>query len=225
MIFTQDLKQQVPVVDGSLDILKGINLKIKQSESVAIVGASGSGKSTLLGMLAGLDIPSSGLVQLKGVEITKLDEEARAKIRAELVSFVFQDFQLLSSLTAIENVLLPLEVKAEPKAREKAERFMERVGLQARHHHYPKQLSGGEQQRVALARAFACEAPLLFADEPTGNLDTLTGEKIADLLFEMNREAGATLVLVTHDIHLADRCERILVMEAGELSERSGPVK
>ena len=224
MIVTRNLCQHVPVVDGTLNILKGINLEIKQSESVAIVGASGSGKSTLLGMLAGLDTPSSGEVQLQTVDITKLDEEARAKVRGELVSFVFQDFQLLGSLTAIENVLLPLEVRGENKAREKAEHYLQRVGLQTRHHHYPKQLSGGEQQRVALARAFACEAPLLFADEPTGNLDTVTGKKIADLLFEMNEEAGATLVLVTHDMQLAERCQKIFVMDAGELHEQNRQV-
>ena len=220
MIITRNLCQQVPVVDGSLDILKGIELEIKQGESVAIVGASGSGKTTLLGMLAGLDIPSSGEVSLDGTDITQLDEEARALVRGKLVSFVFQDFQLLSSLTAVENVLLPLEVRGHNNVRTLAERYLERVGLQDRQHHYPKQLSGGEQQRVALARAFACEAPLLFADEPTGNLDSTTGKKIADLLFSMNAEASTTLVLVTHDMELAKRCQRTFVMEAGELHER-----
>lgn len=221
MIITRNLCQKVPVVDGSLDILKGIDLEIKQGESVAIVGTSGSGKTTLLGMLAGLDVPSSGEVLLDGTDITKLDEEGRAQIRGKFVSFVFQDFQLLGSLTALENVLLPLEVRGQSNVRELAERYLERVGLQARHQHYPKQLSGGEQQRVALARAFACEAPLLFADEPTGNLDTTTGKKIADLLFNMNEEAGATLVLVTHDLALAERCQRTFIMEAGELREQS----
>lgn len=210
-------------MDGSLDILKEINLEIKQAESVAIVGASGSGKSTLLGMLAGLDTPSSGEVYLNGQEITSLDEEARALVRGKLVSFVFQDFQLLSSLTALENVLLPLEVRAQDKPMEKALRYLERVGLQARHHHYPRQLSGGEQQRVALARAFACEAPLLFADEPTGNLDTVTGKKISRLLFDMNQEASATLILVTHDIHLAEQCQAIFVMDAGRISKQESP--
>ncbi len=219
MIITRQLCQRVPVVDGQLDILKGINLEIKQGESVAIVGSSGSGKTTLLGMLAGLDLPSSGEILLDNTELTQLDEEARAKVRGKLVSFVFQDFQLLGSLTALENVLLPLEVRGQENVEALAERYLERVGLAQRHHHYPKQLSGGEQQRVALARAFACEAPLLFADEPTGNLDTATGKKIADLLFSMNEEAGTTLILVTHDMELAKRCQRQLVMEAGELRE------
>ncbi len=219
MIRTHNLCQNVPVFDGQLDILKGISFEIKQGESVAIVGASGSGKTTLLGMLAGLDLPSSGEIWLQNNEITQLNEETRAALRGKYVSFVFQDFQLLSSLTALENVLLPLEVRRLENADELAKRYLQRVGLEARHHHYPKQLSGGEQQRVALARAFACEAPLLFADEPTGNLDTVTGNKIADLLFEMNQEAGATLVMVTHDLNLAQRCQRRLVMDAGELRE------
>lgn len=220
MISTRNLCQKVPVVDGDLDILKGINLEIKQGETVAIVGTSGSGKTTLLGMLAGLDVPSSGEIFLNGTDITQLEEEERALMRGKYVSFVFQDFQLLGSLTALENVLLPLEVRGLGDVRSMAERYLDRVGLRERYHHYPKQLSGGEQQRVALARAFACEAPLLFADEPTGNLDTVTGKKIADLLFSMNEEAGATLVLVTHDLELAKRCQRNFVMEAGQLQER-----
>lgn len=221
MIKTVNLSQQVPVFDGTLDILKGINIEIKQGESIAIVGASGSGKSTLLGMLAGLDVPSSGEVHLNGEEITSLDEEARARLRGKYVSFVFQNFQLLGSLNALENIMLPLEVRGEPDPSATAAKYLERVGLAERAHHYPKQLSGGEQQRVALARAFACEAPVMFADEPTGNLDTTTGAKIADLLFTMHREAGATLVLVTHDHGLAQKCQRQFEMTAGELREIS----
>lgn len=219
MIKTVNLCQQVPVFDGTLDILKGINLEIKQGESVAIVGASGSGKSTLLGMLAGLDVPSSGEVHLNSREITSLDEEARAQMRGQYVSFVFQNFQLLGSLNALENIMLPLEVRGENDPATTAAKYLERVGLAERAHHYPKQLSGGEQQRVALARAFACEAPVMFADEPTGNLDTVTGAKIADLLFTMHSEAGATLVLVTHDRGLAQKCQRQFEMNAGELRE------
>ena len=219
MIETRQLKQEVPSREGRLAILKGIDLRIERGESVAIVGASGSGKSTLLGMLAGLDRPSGGEVWLGGREITTLDEEQRALLRGELVGFVFQNFQLLPSLTALENVMLPLEVKgvADPEAR--ARDWLARVGLDGRETHYPLQLSGGEQQRVAVARAFASEAPILFADEPTGNLDTRTGETIADLLFELNRASDTTLVLVTHDTQLAARCARQLEMKAGELEE------
>ncbi|WP_018277011.1 ATP-binding cassette domain-containing protein [Teredinibacter turnerae] len=219
MIKTEDLRQQVPVFDGVLDILKGINLHIQHGESVAIVGSSGSGKSTLLGMLAGLDIPSSGTILLDGEDITQLDEEARAKVRARLVSFVFQNFQLLGSLTALENVMLPLEVNGFADAAERARNYLNKVGLSAREHHYPRQLSGGEQQRVALARAFSSEAPILFADEPTGNLDAETGHAIADLLFSLNEQSQTTLVLVTHDTGLARRCQRQLKMTAGQLEE------
>ncbi|ACR13069.1 ABC transporter domain containing protein [Teredinibacter turnerae T7901] len=219
MIKTEDLRQQVPVFDGVLDILKGINLHIQHGESVAIVGSSGSGKSTLLGMLAGLDVPSSGTVLLDGEDITRLDEEARAKVRARLVSFVFQNFQLLGSLTALENVMLPLEVNGFADAAERARNYLHKVGLSAREHHYPRQLSGGEQQRVALARAFSSEAPILFADEPTGNLDAETGHAIADLLFSLNEQSQTTLVLVTHDTGLARRCQRQLKMRAGQLEE------
>lgn len=219
MIETRQLKQEVPNHEGTLVILKGIDLSIYSGETVAIVGASGSGKSTLLGMLAGLDRPSAGEVWLKGRNITSLNEEQRAVMRGELVGFVFQNFQLLPSLNALENVMLPLEVKSVPDAERQARRWMERVGLNGREHHYPLQLSGGEQQRVAVARAFASNAPILFADEPTGNLDTRTGETVADLLFELNKERGTTLVLVTHDVKLASRCERQLEMEAGHLRE------
>lgn len=219
MIETRQLKQEVPNHEGTLAILKGIDLSIYSGETVAIVGASGSGKSTLLGMLAGLDRPSSGEVWLKGRNITKLNEEQRAMMRGELVGFVFQNFQLLPSLTALENVMLPLEVKAISEPEQQASQWLQRVGLSGRERHYPLQLSGGEQQRVALARAFASNAPILFADEPTGNLDTRTGESVADLLFELNKERGTTLVLVTHDVKLASRCERQLEMEAGYLRE------
>lgn len=219
MIVAKNLCQSVPVFDGTLDILKGVNIEIQRGESVAIVGESGAGKSTLLGMLAGLDIPSSGEVILNDTEITQLDEEQRSILRGKYVSFVFQNFQLLDSLTALENVVLPMEVKGVKDSDHVAKKYLERVGLLERMTHYPKQLSGGEQQRVALARAFACEAPILFADEPTGNLDTATGEKISNLLFDMNKESGATLVLVTHDMSLAKRCERQLVMRAGRMVE------
>ncbi len=213
------MNQIVPSYDGELHILKAINLEIQTAETLAIIGASGSGKTTLLGMLAGLDLPSSGKVFLNNTEITQLTEEERAQIRRQNVAFVFQNFQLLDSLSALENIMLPLEVQGNPKAKEIAKQYIDRVGLTNRAQHYPKQLSGGEQQRVALARAFACEAPIIFADEPTGNLDTQTGKKIADLLFTMNKENNTTLVMVTHSQELAQRCERQVVMNAGELSE------
>lgn len=219
MIETRELKQEVSSSEGTLVILKGIDMAVQRGESVAIVGASGSGKSTLLGMLAGLDRPSSGSIWLGGREITTLDEEQRALLRGELVGFVFQNFQLLPSLTALENVMLPLEVKAVADPRPRALEWLRRVGLEERKGHYPIQLSGGEQQRVALARAFASDAPILFADEPTGNLDARTGQKVADLLFDLNRESQTTLVLVTHDSKLAGRCERQLEMDAGALTE------
>lgn len=207
----------MPTHGGTLDILKGIDLEIKRGESVALVGASGSGKTTLLGMLAGLDTPSSGAVFLNGQDLTRLSEEQRARLRGELVGFVFQNFQLLPALTALENVLLPLELKGDRKDRDKARDFLAQVGLQDRAGHYPKQLSGGEQQRVAIARAFASEPPVLFADEPTGNLDTETGNTIAELLFDLNQHYETTLILVTHDPKLAARCGRTLTMEAGTL--------
>jgi len=219
MIETRKLKQEVASGEGSLVILKDIDMAIHAGQSVAIIGVSGSGKSTLLGMLAGLDRPSSGQVFLAGAEITALDEEQRARLRGEHVGFVFQNFQLLPSLTALENVMLPLEVKGSKDAQRRASEWLARVGLASRETHYPLQLSGGEQQRVAVARAFASEASILFADEPTGNLDTRTGETVADLLFSLNRERGTTLVLVTHDPKLAARCDRQLEMEAGELRE------
>jgi putative ABC transport system ATP-binding protein len=202
-----------------LEILKGITLEIKSGESVAIVGASGSGKSTLLGLLAGLDEASAGRVIIGDTDLGTLDEDARALFRGKQVGFVFQSFQLLPALTALENVMLPLELQGIGDAREQAEQFLGRVELSERMLHYPKQMSGGEQQRVAIARAFASTPTILFADEPTGNLDTRTGTHIIDLLFELNREQGTTLVLVTHDMALAQRCERRLVLDAGELVE------
>ncbi len=215
MVKAVDLCKVVSTSEGQLTILKGINLEIKKSESVAIVGASGSGKTTVLSLLAGLDNPTQGEIFLGGDEITAMDEEQRAHTRGEKVGFVFQTFQLLSSLTALENVMLPAELKKDSEAEQKALRLLQRVGLDHRSHHYPRQLSGGEQQRVAIARAFASSASILFADEPTGNLDSKTGAKIIDLIFELNAEFGTTLVLVTHDSRLADRCDRAIHIASG----------
>jgi len=199
-------------------ILEGITLEINQGESVAIVGASGSGKTTLLSLLAGLDSPSEGAIVLGGdQDITMMSEAQRAKLRGEMVGFVFQTFQLLSSLTALENVMLPGELRSDPQAEDNAKKLLDRVGLGHRLQHYPRQLSGGEQQRVAIARAFASNPKILFADEPTGNLDAKTGAKIIDLLFDLNADFGTTLVLVTHDARLASRCERSILIEAGQL--------
>lgn len=217
MIRTEHLTKSVNTSEGVLTILKGINLSIDAGEAVAIVGASGSGKSTLLGLMAGLDGSSSGDVFLDGHSLASLDEEQRAVLRGQVVGFVFQSFQLLPSLTALENVMLPIELKGDAEANEKAKQLLERVGLAERGHHYPNQLSGGEQQRVAIARAFATQAKILFADEPTGNLDTATGSKIVDLLFDLNREFTTTLVLVTHDERLAKRCGRSVKLVAGEI--------
>ncbi len=219
MITARALRKRVPVAGGELEILKGIDLEIKSGETVAIIGASGSGKSTLLGLLAGLDLASEGSVEIGDVSLGRLDEDGRALLRAREIGFVFQSFQLLPALTALENVMLPLELRGDGEAVERAGRYLERVGLGERARHYPRQLSGGEQQRVAIARAFAAEPRILFADEPTGNLDTATGERIVELLFALNREEGTTLVLVTHDEGLAARCERRLRMTAGELEE------
>jgi putative ABC transport system ATP-binding protein len=216
-IVTKNLSKIVTTADSELKILDDINLSLNTGESLAIVGSSGAGKSTLLGLLAGLDVPSSGSIHLAGQEITSLDEEERAAVRAGLVGFVFQTFQLLPSLNALENVALPLELRGEKTAEKQAAEFLERVGLSDRLKHYPRTLSGGEQQRVAIARAFACQPKILFADEPTGNLDSKTGQKVSDLLFEINQEAGATLVLVTHDHGLAQRCQNILHLEAGHI--------
>lgn len=200
-----------------LTILQDITFRVQQGESLAIVGSSGSGKSTLLGLLAGLDTVSTGSIMLAGFELQTLNEDERAALRAQHVGFVFQSFQLLDSLTALENVMLPLELKGQKDARAKATALLERVGLKARLKHYPKQLSGGEQQRVAIARAFAAEPAILFADEPTGNLDTKTGASIIELLFELNDSLGTTLILVTHEARLAERCEHRIQIEAGRL--------
>ena len=202
---------------GPLDILRNIDLEIKAREAVAVVGVSGSGKSTLLGLLAGLDLPSAGEVFLSRYRLNDLDEDGRARVRGELVGFVFQSFQLLGGLTALENVMLPLELRGDQDPRDRATELLARVGLEGRLTHYPKQLSGGEQQRVAIARAFATEPAILFADEPTGNLDNVTGERIIDVLFRLNQDKGTTLVLVTHDEHLAGRCERLIRLEAGRV--------
>ena len=219
MVKTSQLIKRVSTAESELEILRGIDLEIKRGETAAIVGASGSGKSTLLGLLAGLDSPSSGEITLDGTNIVNLDEDQRATLRREKVGFVFQNFQLLPALTALENVMLPLELAGFDDAREKSEEFLSRVGLAERFHHYPRTLSGGEQQRVAIARAFASQPLILFADEPTGNLDTTTGATVVELLFGLNNEEGTTLVLVTHDNTLADRCQRKFTMRAGHLEE------
>ncbi len=219
MIKAENVQKRVPMAGSELEILKGISLEIKSGESVAIVGASGSGKSTLLGLLAGLDETSAGRIIINDTDLGQLDEDGRALFRGREVGFVFQSFQLLPALTALENVMLPLELKGEANAREQARHYLERVELGERMNHYPRQMSGGEQQRVAIARAFAARPRILFADEPTGNLDTRTGGHIIDLLFEINNQEGTTLVLVTHDMTLAQRCQRRLVLEAGELVE------
>ena len=217
MIETKNLVKAVVTSEGVLTILKRVSLLIEPGEAVAIVGAYGSGKSTLLGLMAGLDGATSGEVILNGHNLTQMDEEQRAILRGQLVGFVFQSFQLLPSLTALENVMLPIELKGDPEAKNKAKQLLERVGLGERWHHYPNQLSGGEQQRVAIARAFATKARILFADEPTGNLDTATGVKVVDLLFDLNHEYSTTLVLVSHDERLAKRCGRIVKLVAGEI--------
>ena len=211
------LVKRVPTAEGELTILESIDLGIGAGAQVAVVGESGSGKTTLLGILAGLDLPTAGSVWLDGDEITAMDEEQRARVRARCVGFVFQSFQLIDSLTALENVMLPLELRGDRQAKDDARDFLDRVGLAARTTHYPRQLSGGEQQRVGIARAFASGPKVLFADEPTGNLDTATGAKVADLLFDLNREAGTTLVLVTHDAALAGRCGEIVTLAAGRM--------
>jgi putative ABC transport system ATP-binding protein len=219
MVEARHLSKRVNTSEGELVILRDINLSISAAETVAIVGASGSGKSTLLGLMAGLDGASGGDMLLDGQNLSTMDEEQRAKLRGQSVGFVFQSFQLLPSLTALENVMLPIELKNDRNARQKAALLLQRVGLEARVTHYPNQLSGGEQQRVAIARAFASQAKILFADEPTGNLDTTTGAKVIDLLFSLNKEYGTTLVLVTHDDRLAQRCGRLIRLVAGEITE------
>lgn len=218
MVNVVGLTKQVSTSENTLVILNKVSFRIQSGEAVAVVGASGSGKSTLLGLLAGLDNPSSGSVHIGGRDLFALDEDGRAALRGEMVGFVFQSFQLLPALTALENVMLPMELAGKDNAPKMALEILARVGLAQRTHHYPRQLSGGEQQRVALARAFVARPKLLFADEPTGNLDAATGKQIIDLLFELNREQGTTLILVTHDEALAARCGRRLRLVAGELS-------
>jgi putative ABC transport system ATP-binding protein len=217
-LVASNLGKRVKLPDHELTILDGVSFSIAAGEAVAVVGASGSGKSTLLSLLAGLDVPSAGTVSLDGVVLSTLDEDGRASIRGEKVGFVFQSFQLLPALTALENVMLPLELRGDRDVEAPARAILGRVGLGERLEHNPRQLSGGEQQRVALARAFVTGPALLFADEPTGNLDTETGRAIIDLLFELNAQNGTTLVLVTHDEHLAERCGRVLRLDAGRLA-------
>lgn len=217
IIAAQQLGKAVQTSEGTLHILSSVDISIKHGETIAIVGESGSGKSTLLGLLAGLDLPTSGKVLINDIDLTQLNEDGRAALRNQTVGFVFQSFQLLPSLTALENVMLPLELAGDRQAENAAKNLLQRVGLGHRLHHTPKQLSGGEQQRVALARAFVTRPAILFADEPTGNLDSKTGASIIDLLFELNHEQHTTLILVTHDAHLAARCQRTIALEAGGL--------
>jgi putative ABC transport system ATP-binding protein len=222
IISVSHISKSVTDSTGTLGILNDIDFSLLPKETAAIVGASGSGKSTLLSILAGLDTPTSGTVLLDGQDIFALNEDDRAALRAQKVGFVFQSFQLLGNLTALENVMLPMELLGLPQARQKATEMLERVGLSQRLKHYPKVMSGGEQQRVALARAFVMQPAVLLADEPTGSLDFATGEKIMELMFALNREQGTTLVLVTHDAAIAARCERKLTIEAGRLASDTG---
>ena len=215
----EHLSKRVRTAEQELTILNDVSLSVNAGQSFAIIGPSGAGKSTLLGLLAGLDTPTEGRIWMADQELTAMNEESRAAVRAQFVGFVFQTFQLLSSLTARENVALPMELAGDKDAKARAEDYLEKVGLSARVGHYPKQLSGGEQQRVAIARAFACQPKILFADEPTGNLDQTTGAKISDLLFDLNKESDATLILVTHEQRLADRCDEIIVIDDGHLQQ------
>jgi len=217
VLAAHNISKKVSSPEGSLTILSEVSFSIAPGESVAVVGPSGAGKSTLLALLAGLDLPTQGYVVLNGVNLGELDEDGRARVRAESVGFVFQSFHLVPSLNALENVMLPLELAGHNDARQASRAIIERVGLKERWSHYPAQLSGGEKQRVAIARAFATEPAVLFADEPTGNLDTRTGETIMELMFELNRKSSTTLVLVTHDNSLAARCDRVLSLDAGKL--------
>ncbi len=219
IVQAEALGKQVISPEGTLTILNNIHLSIKQGESLAVIGISGSGKSTLLGLLAGLDTPTEGKVTLDGNDLSLLDEDGRAKIRAQSVGFVFQSFHLLPGLTALENTALPLELADNDDAEKLAQKKLEEVGLSERIHHYPNQLSGGEQQRVAIARAFSGNPKILFADEPTGNLDQKTAQRIIDLLFKMNKENGTTLVMVTHDDAIANHCDRQIVIVGGKLNE------
>ncbi len=220
MIEARNVGKEVTLGQETLTILEGISLQVKVGETVALLGASGSGKSTLLGLLAGLDLPSAGEIFIHGHSLGALDEEGRARLRAEQIGFVFQSFLLLPTLTALENVMLPAELRGDRDAEPRARALLERVGLGERLHHLPARLSGGEQQRVAIARAFICQPALLLADEPTGNLDSKTGARIIELLFELNRQHGTTLVVVTHDPVLAGRCERRIEISAGRLLEQ-----
>lgn len=217
----RNLGKQVSTREGVLTILDDINFRVGAGTSVAILGASGSGKTTLLGLLAGLDTPTHGEVIIDGRNLNDFDEDGRAQIRAELVGFVFQNFQLLYGLTALENVMLPLELAQAPHARKSAEELLDRVGLGERIQHYPNQLSGGEQQRCAIARAFATRPRCLFADEPTGNLDSETGKRIIDLLFELNIEQGTTLIMATHDVQLSQLCKQMIHLDSGRLVEHA----
>jgi putative ABC transport system ATP-binding protein len=217
VLAAENISKQVSSPEGSLTILSGVSFRVNPGESVAVVGPSGAGKSTLLALLAGLDLPTEGHVVLNGANLGKLDEDGRARVRAESVGFVFQSFHLVPSLNALENVMLPLELAGAGDARSVAQDIVRKVGLADRWSHYPAQLSGGEKQRVAIARAFATEPAVLFADEPTGNLDSRTGETIMELMFELNRSSSTTLILVTHDNSLAERCDRVLSLDAGKL--------
>lgn len=221
MLQVQNVSKTLTLADQSLDILSGVNLEVSTGESIAIVGKSGSGKSTLLSLLAGLDGASTGHILIHGQDLSSMSEDGRAEIRNKHVGFVFQNFQLLPHLSALDNVMLPLELTGDEDAQSKAKSWLDKVGLADRLDHQPNQLSGGEQQRVAIARAFACEPDILFADEPTGNLDEQTGSKIEDLLFELNSELGTTLILVTHDEELAKKCQRQVHLEDGQLTELS----
>jgi putative ABC transport system ATP-binding protein len=216
----RSLRKEVTSPEGMLTILDDVSLAVAAGETVAVVGASGAGKSTLLALLAGLDEPSAGAVWLEGIELSALDEDGRAAARARHVGFVFQSFHLVPSLTALENVMLPLELAGRSDARATARAVLQQVGLGARLGHYPRQLSGGEQQRVAIARAFVTRPSVLFADEPTGNLDTTTGARVIELLFDLNAANGTTLVLVTHDREIASRCNRVIELDAGRLVSR-----
>jgi len=219
IIIVKDLIKQVKVNNGTLEILKSISLNVKQGQSIAIVGASGSGKSTLLGLLAGLDCATKGEIWLDGAPLHKLNEEERTALRAQKVGFIFQSFLLLPALTALENVMLPAQLAGIKDAEQQALALLEKVGLSHRDDHYPNQLSGGEQQRVAIARAFICQPKILFADEPTGNLDGANGQRVEQLLFELNEQLNTTLVLVTHDNNLAKNCQRVITMTDGQVSE------
>ena len=217
-----ELTKEVSSPEGTLTILNDVSFTIRKGQSVAVVGPSGAGKSTLLALLAGLDLPTRGHVVLNGANLSDLDEDGRALVRADSVGFVFQSFHLVPSLNALENVMLPLELAGQPDARKSAREIINKVGLTDRWSHYPAQLSGGEKQRVAIARAFATEPAVLFADEPTGNLDSRTGETIMELMFDLNRSSSTTLVLVTHDNNLAERCDRILALDTGRLVRDTG---